>query len=131
MPTGGGRSIGYTERAVRGETRKAKKDGIYRASLRGESTYVRAQAEAVAAELLRGNGRVELGKRTLVETRRQVESGWRNLAITLAKDGQQDLARDVQRFVDEFRPPLTERELSTQSIPHRRQHSVDLAIRQR
>ena len=43
-----------TERAVRGEGRKAKKDGIYRASLRGDSTYVRAQAEAVAAELLKG-----------------------------------------------------------------------------
>jgi type IV secretory pathway VirD2 relaxase len=27
-----------TERAVRGETRKAKKDGIYRASQRGDST---------------------------------------------------------------------------------------------
>ena len=52
-----------TERAVRGETRKAKKDGIYRASLRGDSTYVRAQADAVAAELLKGNVRVEPGKR--------------------------------------------------------------------
>ena len=37
-----------TERAVRGEIRKAKKDGIYRASLRGNSIYIRAQAEAVA-----------------------------------------------------------------------------------
>ena len=42
-----------TERAVRGESKKAKKDGIYRASLRGDSTYLRAQAEAVASELLR------------------------------------------------------------------------------
>ena len=61
----------------------------------------------------------------------KVESGWRNLAITLAQDGQQDLARDVQRFVDEFRPPLTKRELSTQSNLHHRQHLVDLAGRQR
>src|SRR5437762_1770342 len=69
-----------TERAVRGETRKAKKDGIYRASLRGESTYLRAQAEAVAAELLKGSIRVEAGKRKLVETRRAVEDGWRSVA---------------------------------------------------
>src|SRR5258708_33916339 len=55
-----------TERAVRGETRKAKKDGIYRASLPGDSTYVRAQAEAVAAELFQGDIRVEPGKPTLV-----------------------------------------------------------------
>src|SRR5271167_4579921 len=44
-----------TERAVRGETRKAKKDGIYRASLRGDSSHLRAQLEAVAAEQLNGN----------------------------------------------------------------------------
>jgi hypothetical protein len=100
-----------TERAVRGETRKAKKDGIYRASLRGDSTHVRAQAETVAAELHRGAKRVEPGKRTVVETRRQVESGWQNLAINLAKDGHKDLARDVQRFVDRMSPPWTEREL--------------------
>src|SRR5690606_24174707 len=38
-----------TERAVRGQSRKAMKDGIYRATLRGDSTYLRAQAEAVAS----------------------------------------------------------------------------------
>src|SRR6202035_2786370 len=55
-----------TERAVRGEARKAMKDGIYRASLRGDSTYVRAQAEAVAAELLKRSVPAEPGKRQLV-----------------------------------------------------------------
>jgi type IV secretion system T-DNA border endonuclease VirD2 len=99
-----------TERAVRGESRNAKKDGIYRASQRGDSTYVRARVEAVGAEPRRGTIRVEPGKRTLVETRRQVESGWSNLAINLAKDGHQDLARDVHRFVDGMPAPKTERE---------------------
>src|SRR5208337_1300942 len=42
-----------TERAVRGEIRTSKKDGIYRASQRGDSTYVRSQIEAAAAELLK------------------------------------------------------------------------------
>ncbi len=100
-----------TERAVRGETQKAKKDGIYRASLRGDSTYIRAQAEVVAAELLKGNIRVERGKRALVETRRQVESGWRSVASLLAKDGQHDLASDVQQFIDRLAPARTEKEL--------------------
>jgi hypothetical protein len=99
-----------TERAVRGQGMKAKKDGIYRASLRGDSTHVRAQAEAVAAELLRGNGRVESGKRTLVETRRQVESGWRAITSLLAKDGNHDLAGDVQRFVERMPSTKTDRE---------------------
>jgi hypothetical protein len=100
-----------TERAMRGESRKAKKDGIYRASLRDDSTYLRAQAEAVAAELLKANSHVEPGKRTLVETRRTIESGWRTLADNLAKVGHRDLARDVQQFVERMPPPRTEKEL--------------------
>ena len=90
-----------TERAVRGEARKAKKDGIYRASLRGDSTYAprtsRSRRRRTTSE---GTVRVEPGKRTLVETRRQVESGWRTLADNLRKVGHRDLARDVQQFVD-------------------------------
>jgi Relaxase/Mobilisation nuclease domain len=100
-----------TERAVRGETRKAKKDGIYRASERGDSTYVRAQAEAVAAELLKGDTRVEPGKRRLVETRKAVEDGWRSVANLLAKDHDANLANDVRQFVERIPVPQTDREL--------------------
>ena len=108
-----------TERAVRGETRKAKKDGIYRASVRGDSMYVRAQAEAVAAELLKRNGRVEPGKRALVETRRQVENGWLSVARLLTKDGHHDLAGDVQRFVERMPAARTEREWISQELRQR------------
>jgi hypothetical protein len=99
-----------TERAVRGQGMKAKKDGVYRASLRGDSTYAAARAEAVAAELLKANSHVEHGKRTLVETRRIIESGWRTVADNLAKTGHRDLARDVQIFVERMPPPRTEKE---------------------
>jgi hypothetical protein len=99
-----------TERAVRGETRNAKKDGIYRAGLRGESTHIRARAELVASELLKGRGTVERGKHKLVETRNAVEGGWRSLAILLAKEGRRELATQTQRFVDEMPTPKTERE---------------------
>lgn len=108
-----------TERAVRGETRKAMKDGIYRASERGDSTYVRAQAEAVAAELLKRSVSAEPGKRTLVETRHQVESGWNSIANKLAKDGHPDLARDVQRFIDRMPPARTDRELIADNLLQR------------
>jgi hypothetical protein len=111
-----------TERAARGETRKAKKDGIHRASLRGDSTYLRAQAEAVAAELLKGKTRVEPGKRTLVETRRQIESGWRSIGRLLANDGHHDLADEVRRFVDRMPTVHTERELIA--------HELQLRIRE-
>ena len=108
-----------TERAVRGQGVKSKKDGIYRASLRGDSTHVLAQAEAVAAELLRGNSQDEPGKRSLLETRRQVERGWRTLADRLAADGQQDLARDVVHFVNRMSPVRTEREFIAHELRER------------
>ncbi len=100
-----------TDRAVRGQYRKAKKDGIYRASLRGDSTYVRAQAEAVASELLEGRLRVERGKSQIVETRRNIEHGWRTTIGLLRNQGQSELAAFVARFVDQMSPPATEKEL--------------------
>jgi hypothetical protein len=114
-----------TERAVRGESRKGKKDGIYRASLRGDSTYVRAQAETVAAEQHKGTNPVDPGMRTLVETRRHVESGWQNLALNLAKDGHKDLARDVQRFLDRMPPARTDKVLiAAELLRHTREPRV-------
>jgi hypothetical protein len=108
-----------TERAVRGETRKAKKDGIYRASLRGDATYVRTQAEAVAAELSTGNTHVESGKHAMVETRRQVENGWRSIAGMLAKEDHHDLANEVQQFVERMPTPKTEREWIAHELQQR------------
>ena len=105
-----------TERAVRGESRKAKKDGIYRASLRGDATYVRTQVEAVAAELLKGGIRVEPGKETILEVRRQVERGWRMAATNLAKQGDYELAGEVRRLADHMPPPRTERELVAEEL---------------
>jgi hypothetical protein len=99
-----------TERAVRGETRNAKRDGIYRASRRGDSIYLRARAEAVAAELLNGNFCADMGKHKLVETRREVESGWRATSDTLDVRGYSGLAAEVRRFVKQMPPPLTEKE---------------------
>ncbi len=98
-----------TERAVRGQSRKAMKDGIYRASLRGDSTYIRAQAEAVASELLQGNIRVEPGKRTLTDTRKHVEGGWRAVAAKLIEQGSHDVP-SIEPFVSEMPPPWVERE---------------------
>src|ERR1700733_2039620 len=56
-----------TERHVRGETSPRKSDGIYRSSLRGESTHMSERAEAVARDLSRGSARVEPAKAKLVK----------------------------------------------------------------
>ncbi len=110
-----------TERAVRGETRKAKKDGIYRASLRGDSTYIRAQAAAVAAELLKGQIRIEPGKKRLMETRHLIASGWRSIAMNLAMKGEFELAAQVTSFVDAMPRPRTEQELLAADLLERAQ----------
>jgi hypothetical protein len=118
-----------TERAVRGETTKAKKDGIYRASLRGDSNQVRAQAE-VEANLLKGDLRIEPGKYKLAETRRSVEGGWRAIASLLSKDSLHDLAQDVRRFIDCMPEAKTDRELAFDELRYRlrEQHIRDHAI---
>lgn len=99
-----------TERAVRGESRKAKKDGIYRASLRGDSWYQRAQAEAVAAELLNGKTGSDAGRVTLLRTRQAIERGWHEASAKLRRDGLLDLADDVRRFLSAMPQVQTEKE---------------------
>jgi Relaxase/Mobilisation nuclease domain len=99
-----------TGRAVRGETRVHKADGIYRASLRGDSSHARRRVEAVANELLTGGLREEPGKSVLTETRRAVERGWRATINVLQAQGRTDLAAEVRRLVEQMRPPKTEKE---------------------
>jgi hypothetical protein len=99
-----------TERAVRGESRMRKTDGIYRATLRGDSTHIRARTEAVASGLLKGNLRIEPGKAKLMETRKEVERGWRATCEILLAEGQPELATQLKHFVSEMPSPRTERE---------------------
>jgi len=100
-----------TERAVRGESRTNKIDGIYRAARRGASTHSRERVEAVAGELRNGGLRIEPGKVALVQTRKEVERGWRALSEMLASEGKIELAAQVRRYVEQMRPPRTEREI--------------------
>jgi len=53
-----------TPRYIRGETGLRKPDGIYRASLRGESTYMLERAESVAQELAKGKLQIEPSSRS-------------------------------------------------------------------
>src|SRR3984957_19415871 len=105
-----------TERAVRGETRKAKKDGIYRASQRGDSPHIRNRVEAVAKQLLMDDRRFDLGKARLIDTRNEVERGWRAVSEILDRQGHHELANDVRRFVERMPPDRTERESVTHEL---------------
>ena len=99
-----------TERAVRGQTQKAKTDGIYRAEQRSLSYRSGERAESVARELRSGGLRVEPGKARLVTTRENVEDGWHAVSDILDKSGLPDLAARVRQFVAKFRAPRTDRE---------------------
>jgi hypothetical protein len=108
-----------TERAVRGETRTPKVDGIYRASQRGDSTHSRLRAELAADELLSGKLHLEPAKRKLVETRRKVERGWRATSEILLAQGYPELAGEVRRFTDNLPPVRTEKELIAETLVSR------------
>lgn len=99
-----------TERAVRGQTRESKPKAIYHTERRGASTRLRLREEAVAAALRRWGLRQESGKSKLVETRKEVERRWQALRISLIREGRQDLAEEVGRFLDAMPPPRTGRE---------------------
>jgi hypothetical protein len=108
-----------TERAVRGESVSAKKDGIYRASRRGDSTYLRAQTEAVAAELLKGEIRITTGKETLLQTRSEVDRGWLSLAEVLRRNDLHTLAGNVRLFLARMPRVQTDRERIAEAFAER------------
>lgn len=108
-----------TERAVRGKIRKAKKDGIYRAGRRGDSSYVHAQTDVVAAELLQGNLRLGPGKAKLLRTRREIERGWRTASEILVSQGHANLAAQVRLFASQMPTPLTEQEYVAEKLLER------------
>jgi hypothetical protein len=95
------------------------RDSIYRAERRDESRHTRARAEAVASELIKGNMRVEAGKAKLLETRREVEWGWRAVSDILVAEGRPELAAQVRRFSAQMPPPKTDRESIAESLRRR------------
>lgn len=108
-----------TERAVRGENRVNKIDGIFRAERRGASTHMRTRVERAASELAKGSFRPEPGKSRLLETRQEVRRGWLALGGILSGAGQRGVALEVMRFVSEMPVPRTEREQIVDSLLQR------------
>jgi len=106
------RSLGVpanaTQRYVRGETSPRKSDGIYRASLRGESRHMLERAESGARDLSQGSVRTEREKARLEETRNSLLRAWWTVSELLIRDEQPDLAAQVRRFAEQMPPPISE-----------------------
>jgi MobA/VirD2-like, nuclease domain len=96
-----------TERAVRGQTRSGFKDGIHRASLRGDSRHLRERTQRIAQELRDGGLKATAGKAKLLDTRREVIAGWHAAADALLESGQGALAEKIWRFIGGMARPLT------------------------
>jgi hypothetical protein len=96
-----------TERAVRGQTRSGFKDGIHRASLRGDSRFLWDRATRIAQELRNGGLKPSPGKTKLLETRRDVVAGWNAAADALLAAGQVALAERIWGFIGAMHRPLT------------------------
>jgi hypothetical protein len=102
-----------TERAVRGETRIPKADGVFRSDERDSSTYVHSKLNAYVR---RDRNQPEPGKAALVATRREVEQGWYVVHDMLEREGRSEVARDIRRFLAQMHPPRTEREQITLDV---------------
>ncbi len=105
-----------TERAVRGENRSPKLDGIYRAEQRGESWRTRARMEEVSRGLLLTKFRTDPGKEALIRTRKDIERGWREAGEMLQAQGQRGLAAEVLRFASQMPPPRSDREIVAEEL---------------
>ncbi|MBB6091706.1 hypothetical protein HNQ60_000552 [Povalibacter uvarum] len=93
-----------TERAVRGESGRTLKDGMYRAMQRRVSTVLSREVQDATRHMPKSPG-----EESLLETRRSVESGWCAAAGLLERNGDRILAESVRRFVATMQPPRTER----------------------
>lgn len=83
-----------TRRSYRGVTQSPLKDGIYRAALRGDSVYLREQAERAAA-----NPNLErLDEKRVANHRDVIARAWRATAEVLVEQGHPELARQVSEL---------------------------------
>jgi hypothetical protein len=105
-----------TERAVRGESRSSKYDGIFRASRRGASSHIKNQLRSAAVEINKRTLGPESGKASMMQTRKAVERGWRAAGHLLSVAGLEDLANAVGRFVGDLPAPRTDRERMTDAL---------------
>jgi hypothetical protein len=99
-----------TPRVVRGQTKQAARDAVYRAKRRGNSNALRREVQSIAAELSTTRSIADPARAKLLETRKAVIAGWNAVADTLEAQGEIALGGDVRYFARHLPPVLTDRE---------------------
>lgn len=115
-----------TPRQVRGQVRRPQRDAIHHrlramrafgqisAVERSQrtaptpSTVMREKVMAMLKALKGGDGSIEQGKETLQRTRDAVTDDWRATAQTLRRQGETELAAQVERFAVQMAPVQTD-----------------------
>ena len=105
-----------TPAVLRGKPKDRKKDGIYRALKRGQSTFMRRKVERVAEELQHGRLALESGKANAIATRSRVVEDWNTTATLLRAQGQESLARGVEAYVRRMATVATEKEIVAKGL---------------
>lgn len=115
-----------TPRQVRGQVRRPQRDAIHHrlramrtfgqlgAAERSQrisprpSTVLREKVMAMVKALKGGDGSIEQGGETLQRTRDSVTADWRATAQTLRRQGETELAAQVERFAAQMPPVQTD-----------------------
>jgi len=106
-----------TERAVRGLSRTRKKDDIYRAAQRQDSSHIRKRLSQLAKEVAQGEVTTEPGSHAVKQTWGAVVEGWKLVANKLRAAGDHEHADQIRSFLGSMPPPMTEKEQWMRSKP--------------
>jgi hypothetical protein len=115
-----GMEANATERAVRGQSRKALKDPIYRADERDASTHMRSRM-AAANRTIGAGSRVarDPGGVRLYETNEKIVAGYRVLADLLIDQGERNFGEYVRMFAERIHYPSTQEQLDRERVRER------------
>ena len=105
-----------TPRSVRGQIDLGKPDKIYRANLRGESTFMRERVEGIKLALAKVDLPLNAADSRLAETRIKVQRAWTVVGDILLSEGQPDLAKQVRYFADTMPRAVTEKQQLASAI---------------
>jgi len=115
-----------TPRVVRGQTKRAEKDALYRTRRSGNSYALREQLDIVVQELRENNSISDPSRSQLLETRKIVIAGWNAIAAKLEAQREIELGGDVRYFANHLPALLTDRErLAAQLIQFAKAKSAE------
>ncbi len=99
-----------TPRVIRGENKKKRREGIFKAQRYRKSTAMRERVIGIAKELSRSGTVVDPARERLLETRKSLVSTWMKAADVLDAQGEVIPAGDVRYFAHHLPPVLTDRQ---------------------